>query len=175
MLGLSYFAIILRFILLSLRSFSGPRLYFPMSTSLFLGAIVQCSIICLISRIAVRCYGHMSIPAEKEDELTRKFDDGTCNQPGEFFQTLESAAYTLKHVHPWRQLNDFRLLLSYLSIFYQQRGYLYQKPCKAQRETVPAILEVYAVEIVHMQKQTSSSTELAPGQHVQIMDLQIQR
>ena len=36
-------------------------------------------------------------------------------------------------------------------------------------------LKVYSAEIVHTQKHTSAFTELAPGQHVRTVDLQIQR
>ena len=95
----SSLTIILRYILLSLGLFSGPDLYFPISTSLFLRATVQSFILGLLSRLAVRRHGHMSIPTEKEKELARMFDNGTWDRPGESFgQTLGSAAYALKHV-----------------------------------------------------------------------------
>ena len=73
----SGFANILLHIFQSVKLFSGPRLSFPMSKSLFLKATIQFIIRCLISRLAVRYYGHMSIPAEKEEEIARKFDNGT--------------------------------------------------------------------------------------------------
>ena len=95
---ISSFTIILRYIFRSLRLFSGPRLYFPMSTILFFRATVQFLILCLASRLAGRCYGHMSIPAEKE-ELARKLEIGTWDRFGEIFgQTLGSAAGTQRHM-----------------------------------------------------------------------------
>lgn len=34
-------------------------------------------------KIAVRCYGHMSIPADKEEELSQKFNIQAWDRPGE--------------------------------------------------------------------------------------------
>ena len=60
-------------------------------------------------------------------------------------------------------------------MFYQQRVYLYEKASKARKETLTTPLEVYEAETAHMQESTPAFTEVALGQHVQIVDLRIQR